>query len=444
MKKTILLVLILAVLFGMSAFAGGQQEAGGGEASAEAAAEFGIEAPAQSVSIDMIGWAFPITEFYAEELEKLNAVQNLKVNTQLLDSASAQEQVRLALSGGKKSPYAIVHAANAQISEWGYSDWLLPLDDLIEKYWDEYDLGDIPQTAWDAATVDGKIVGIPMASNTLHLMYREDLLEKHGLEVPTTYDEVIEVSQALAENEPSIDVPFTMNLHAGWAWETEFLHFVRAFGGDFINDDNTVAFNGSAGVKALEKMKEVADKAMGQSGMSYSIDDSEVGLQTGRLAMAQIWASRAANMDDPDVSAYPDEIKFAPAAAPTAGGPLGGSTWNDFYCIPKNTEVDHELIFKVIMEAVDLESQEEAAGYGIPTRMKAVQSEDADAYMPAAMETIAKGVGAYKNLPGTSLARTALGEFLPLVGTGELSPQEALDKAAAKYTEEAKANGFID
>lgn len=443
MKKTILLVLILAVLFGMSAFAGGQQEAGG-EASAEAAAEFGIEAPAKNVSIDMIGWAFPITEFYAEELEKLNAVQNLKVNTQLLDSASAQEQVRLALSGGKKSPYAVVHAANAQISEWGYADWLLPLDDLIEKYWDEYDLGDIPQTAWDAATVDGKIVGIPMASNTLHLMYREDLFEKHGLEVPTTYDEVIKVSQALAENEPSIDVPFTMNLHAGWAWEIEFLHFVRAFGGDFINDDNTVAFNGPAGVKALELMKEVAEEAMGQTGMSYSIDDSEVGLQTGRLAMAQIWASRAANMDDPDVSAYPDEIKFAPAAAPRPGGPLGGSTWNDFYCIPKNTQVDHELVFQVIMEAVDLESQEEAAGYGIPTRMKAVQSENADAYMPAAMETIAKGVGAYKNLPGTPLARTALGEFLPLVGTGELSPKEALDKAAAKYTEEAKANGFID
>ena len=30
---------------------------------------------------------------------------------------------------------------------------------------------------------------------------------------------------------PSIDLPFTMNLHAGWAWEIEFMHFIRSFGG---------------------------------------------------------------------------------------------------------------------------------------------------------------------------------------------------------------------
>jgi multiple sugar transport system substrate-binding protein len=443
MKKTILLVLILAVFFGMSAFAGGQQEAGG-EASAEAAAEFGIEAPAQSVSVDMIGWAFPITEFYADELKKLNAIDNLKVNTQLLDSASAQEQVRLALSGGKESPYAIVHASNSQMNEWGFNGWLTPLDDLIDKYEDEYDLGDIPQNMWDAATINGKVMGIPITSNTFQLIYREDLFEKHGIDVPETYEEVIRAAQKLRENESSIDVPFTMNLHAGWAWEIEFLHFLRAFGGSYINDDNTCAFNSEAGVKALNLLKEVSDKAMGQVGMSYSIDDSEIGLQTGRLAFANIWASRASGMLDPDKSNYPDELSFAPSPRPTKNGPRGASTYNDFYCIPETTKVDKELIFKVIMEAVDLESQEKAAGYGIPTRQKAVESESADVYMPAAMESLAEGVGAYRVSPANPIARTALGEYLPLVGTGELSAKEALTKAEEKFNEEAKAQGYID
>ena len=141
--------------------------------------------------MNLIGWAFPITEFYAKEFQKCNSVENLKVNVQLLNNTGAQEQVRLALAGGAKSPYGIVHAANAQIIEWGSREWLMPLNDLVEKYWDEYDLGDIPQIAWDGATIDGKIYGVPMVGNTLHLQYRKDLFEQYGLKPPTTYDEVI-------------------------------------------------------------------------------------------------------------------------------------------------------------------------------------------------------------------------------------------------------------
>ena len=149
-------------------------------------------------------------------------------------------------------------------------------------------------------------------------------------------------------------------------------------------------------------------------------------------------------MNDPDVSAYPDELAFAAAAAPLTGGPRGGSAWNDFYCIPATTEVDPELIFQVIMETIDLESQERAVEFGIPTRTKAVQSDLARAYMPAAMQTLAEGVGGYQNSPALRLVRTALAEFLPLAGTGDLSPREALERAAESYLEQARANGFVD
>jgi ABC-type glycerol-3-phosphate transport system substrate-binding protein len=439
--KKLSLVLAFMMIAGLLAFAGGDQEAeGGGEAAATS--EFNIEAPEKSTTIDMIGWAFPITEFYAKEFEKLNAVKNLEVNTQLLDSGSAQEQVRLALSGGKKSPYEIVHAANTQIAEWGYPGWLMPLNDLIDKYRDEYDLDDIPETAWKGATVNGQIVGIPAVSNSFQMIYRKDLFEKHNIDVPTTYDEVLAAAVKL-EDEESIEVPYVINLHAGWAWEIEFFQLLRAFGGDYVNDDLTAAFNSPAGVKALELMVEISEKAMGPVGMSYSVDDTEIGLQTGRLAFSNTWASRAVSMKDPEVSAYPDELAFAPSPAAEAGGPLVASAWNDFYCIPKAVDVDPELIFKVIMESVDLESQKNAVKHGIPTRTKAVQAEGVGPYMPAAMEGLAEGIGSYPNVPSLSLVRTALGDFLPLVGTGELSPREALERAEKNYTEEAKANGFI-
>ena len=120
----------------------------------------------------------------------------------------------------------------------------------------------------------------------------------------------------LIVDEASIDLPFTMNLHAGWAWEIEFFHFLRSFEGDYLNDHNSPAFNSAEGVAALNKMKEVADVCMGAEGLTYSVDDSEIGMQVGSLAFVQLWASRAANMDDPEKSDFVDGIGFAPAAAP--------------------------------------------------------------------------------------------------------------------------------
>ncbi len=59
--------------------------------------ECNLDAPSQATELNMIGWSFPITDFYADELEKCNRIDNLTVNTNLLASADAQEQVRLAL-----------------------------------------------------------------------------------------------------------------------------------------------------------------------------------------------------------------------------------------------------------------------------------------------------------------------------------------------------------
>ena len=105
------------------------EEAAPAEEEAEPAMAAGcsIEAPAEPVELNMMGWSFPITDFYADELEKCNEVENLTVNTNLLASADAQEQVRLALSAGGDSPFDIVHGANAQVAEWGGPGWLMPL-----------------------------------------------------------------------------------------------------------------------------------------------------------------------------------------------------------------------------------------------------------------------------------------------------------------------------
>jgi hypothetical protein len=58
------------------------------------------------------------------------------------------------------------------------------------------------------------------------------------------------------------------------------------------------------------------------------------------------------------------------------------------------------------------------------------------------LQTIVEGGPATSN-PAQAVLNNALGQFLPMVATGEMTSQEALDAAAALYIEEATAQGFI-
>ena len=416
----------------------------GGEAAAEgemmAESVCHVEAPGEAVELNLIGWPFEIMDFYTAEIEKCGDVENITINSQMQDFTATKDAFRLAMSGGGESPYDMMHMANTGITEFGSVGWLLPLNDLIDKYRDEYDLDDISATAWAGGTIDGQIYGIPAVGNTLHLAYRSDIFEENGLEAPETYDDVIAICEALAEH-PDLDVVFTQDMSAGWAWELEFLHFIRAHGGDYLNEDSTPAFNSEAGIAALTQMKSVVDACMGPEGLALGYEAAEVAINTGAQAMVHIWASNTVSMIDPEQSDFSDVIAFAPAPRAVDGSPRVGSAWNDFYTIPATTPNDPDLIFRILMEALDKESMEGAADVGIVTRTSISKGLP---NLSAASETLANGIGAYSTNPATSLVQAALGNHLPFVGTGELTPEEALAAAEEEYIAEATAQGYLE
>ena len=92
----------------------------------------------------------------------------------------------------------------------------------------------------------------------MHYFYNTDMFTKHGLAAPETYDDVI-VSCAKLEEDKDLEVPFTINLHAGWAWRVEFHNMLKAYGGDLLNEDSTPKFNSPEGVKAVQKILEVVE-----------------------------------------------------------------------------------------------------------------------------------------------------------------------------------------
>lgn len=426
MKKAFLLLALLALVLPAAA-----QDMGGCM----------LEPPENAAQINMIGWTYPIIDFYADELEACNAVDNIDVNTQLLSSGAAQEQLSLALGAGGTSPYDIIMVTQGTVNSYSAAGWLMPLNDLIDKYEEAYHISDIG--GLEDMSIDGVIYALPMELNTRHLFYRPDILEAHGVAVPDTWDDVIDACGVLQAEESTV-LPFTVQLHAGWAWRLEFSDLLLGFGGHLLNEDNTPAFNGDEGVMALEKLVEIVDACMGAEGLTYSIDDSQIGIATGELAIVFTWASRAAAMDDPDFSDYVGGIEFAPAPRAIPDGPYAatGGTGAGLG-IPANIDDDPDLVFQVLMEVLDVQSQVGASAYGVISRNSVAAEADAR-YLPAVFETINGGVEGSSVPAIGAVLNGVLGQWLPQIVTGEMSAADLLDAAAEAYTAEATTQGFIE
>ena len=401
-----------------------------------------VDAPAEAVQVNVIGWTFPIMDFYASEIESCNQVENLDVNVQMLQSADAQAEMRLAASSAGASPYDIVFGSDAFIGELASLGWLMPLNDLIEEYSEAYDLGDMSDALYAAASVGGNMYGIPVNVNTQPFMYNRELLEAAGVEVPQNYDDVIGICNSGALEEAGADMSFGIVVSAGWAWRIEWVNFFGSYGGGRTLDaDLMPAFNNETGVASLDKLMEVVDACLGEEGILLSTDDVQAGVANGSIAMAHLWASRAAMMDDEEMSDVIGMIEFAPALYATADAPKRGAIpWADFIAIPASGEIDKDLLFRMAMETADLESQLAASDFGLVPRGAA--EANAPRYAAASLQTIADG-GPANDHPALAIVNAALGQFIPMVVTGEMTSAEALQAAADLYIEEATAQGYI-
>jgi raffinose/stachyose/melibiose transport system substrate-binding protein len=85
----------------------------------------------------------------------------------------------------------------------------LALDDEVPE------LADFPDEALEGARgqEDGKIYGVPFATQTLQIFYNKQLFEEHGVTVPTTWDELLAAAKKLKD---AGVVPFSLGAKDPW------------------------------------------------------------------------------------------------------------------------------------------------------------------------------------------------------------------------------------
>jgi ABC-type glycerol-3-phosphate transport system substrate-binding protein len=98
---------------------------------------------------------------------------------------------------GEDPPFDLVGVDDLFLVQAARAGHVEPLDPLIAA--DSYPLADFPQSAVDAVSDRGRLWGLPYCHVSNVLIYRADLLERYGVAVPETLDELTQAAIAIQD-----------------------------------------------------------------------------------------------------------------------------------------------------------------------------------------------------------------------------------------------------
>ena len=307
---------------------------------------------------------------------------------------------------------------------------LRPLDDLIAAHG--------PNIADNMKIkIDGQTLAIAAFANTQHLMYREDILNDLGIAVPTTWDEYIAAAEKI-QAAGAVDYPIGHYMKDGWNLAFVFINHYLGEGGDFFNDDWTPSINNDQGVAVLERMAEMAQ----YMDPEYLVSDTTFvtkQLQQGKVAMANLWASRAGAVNDPAESSVSGKIKMA--AGLKGAETIGSTIWWDGFGIASNiSDAEAAAAMKLINAALSADvitaNNDEAVWLA-----KGFTPGDA---AKGAFDTAAGGAPNYPMNKYIGSMHSALGSGLAAFMTGSKDAATTLADIEAAYVSDATEKGLLE
>ncbi|WP_420409809.1 ABC transporter substrate-binding protein [Hoeflea sp.] len=218
---------------------------------------------------------------------------------------------------------------------WGANGWLVPLDDLSE----EYDADDILPAMAGGLSHDGTLYAAPFYGESSMIMYRTDLMEKAGLEMPEapTWEFVREAAAAMTDRENDIN-GICLRGKAGWGEGGAFITAMsNSFGARWFDMDWNAQFDTQPWADTLNFFVGMMNES-GPAGYATNGFNENLSLfQQGKCGMwidATVAASFVTNPDDSTVA---DSVGFA--LAPDNGlGKRSNWLWAWALAIPAGTQ----------------------------------------------------------------------------------------------------------
>ena len=238
MKKFLALILALVMALSLVACGGGGGE--GGETSDE------------PVKLDVIisqygNYTQEWWKNFETKFEEANA--NIDLNIEIVSWNDIYSVVNTRISTQEQPDILNIS---------GFADYVA--DDLLmpaEEYVSEDVKNSFVPSFWASNEMDGTVWALPILASCRALFCNQDILDKAGVAVPTTWEEVTAACEAVKANCPDV-TPWGLDISTDEG-QAAFSYYSWNFGGGYVNEAGDWNLNSAENVKAVEYIKTLID-----------------------------------------------------------------------------------------------------------------------------------------------------------------------------------------
>ncbi len=342
---------------------------------------------------------------------------------------------------------------------WGANGWLVALDNLSE----EYNVDDILPAMAGGLSHDGTLYAAPFYGESSMIMYRTDLMEKAGMEMPKspTWEFIREAAAAMTDRDAEIN-GICLRGKAGWGEGGAFITAMsNSFGAQWFDMEWGATFDQEPWLNTLTFFKGMMDES-GPAGYATNGFNENLSLfQQGKCGMwidATVAASFVTNPNDSTVA---DSVGFA--LAPNTGlGKNSNWLWAWALAIPAGTQKqDAALAFiewATSTDYIELVASKEGWANVPPGARTSLYENPEYQKVPFAQMTLDSILSADPNnstvneSPYVGVQFAAIPEFAGIASevsqefsaayAGQQTVEEALAKAQALTNEAMEAAGY--
>jgi sorbitol/mannitol transport system substrate-binding protein len=361
----------------------------------------------------------------------------------------------IATGGGQ---FDVMTIGTYEVPIWGANGWLVSLDDLPA----EWNADDLLPAIRDGLTVDGTLYAAPFYGESSMVMYRTDLMEAAGLEMPDapSWAFIREAAAAMTEGDV---YGICLRGKAGWGENMAFLTaMANSFGARWFDMDWNAQFDSPEWAETLTFYNDLMTNYGPPGAANNGFNENLTLFQQGRCGMwidATVAASFVTNPNDSSVA---DQVGFA-LAPDNDLGRRGNWLWAWSLAVPAGSQqTDAAKAFIAWATSSDYTAlvAENEGWANVPpgTRISLYENPDYLAAAPFAEMTLNSINAAdptapsVQDVPYTGVQFVAIPEFAGFateVGqefanmlAGQQNVEQALARAQALTTDAMEAAGY--
>ncbi len=381
--------------------------------------ECAVEVP-EPTTVNVLAYNSSAIDPFTDTMVNSCTQGDLTVEHEPIDFAG-QVQRTTATLAGDEGTYDVIETYGYIIPQLGTEGSLQPLNEYVDQFGEEYGLDELNAGMLEAMTYEGDLYAVPMQAQMFVMAYRADVFEQQGLEPPTTFAELKEVSQALQDS-GEFQYPLALPWLASGDLATAYDAALGSLGVDYVDPETkTPNFDDPLAVTALEELQSLTP-FMDPQVTTFDQPAVQQQMYNGDAAMAIMFSGRMSDLTVESNTEFAADFAFAPPPTVGDSGPQYSALSVDGWSIPTNTTVDPAVLFEVIASSVSQEASEASVPAAYPAR-DGVVTPDSGPYAEAAIDAIDNAPPA-EPFPWTA---PIANETLPVVAEvilGQTSPEE--------------------